>query len=305
MKIIHGSRVHEILLALRAGPISSSALAERFANNYGPGILSLCRAGYATNSDDIYAITPAGRAACPPRRIKSPPTIRKLEEPAMTVDKKTPITLRMLRAIEANPGINCDDLMDVAEVKATGANANVYLKTYITRGLVICSTADYIFSSNSKRRRTYHLADGKSADDCWGAVHTKKTQPPAVQKRRKEREAWHKQTVESEQPAGEPTPEDAEKSLAAADDRTQTAPQSPEPTKTTAAEPTPEIPTFLRVEEQPIKLAITSQQTVIIYGITPDPVELTTEQSQALVGFCARLEKLMATSWADRILERA
>lgn len=61
--ITAGSINGRVLLALRAGPIAYSELAERFG--YRLPLAPLLRAGLIVCTDDTYRITDAGRAACP------------------------------------------------------------------------------------------------------------------------------------------------------------------------------------------------------------------------------------------------
>lgn len=58
-----------VLLALRAGPTTTSELAERFG--YKTHLGHLVRAGLIANTDDTYRLTEAGRAACPFRNPKA------------------------------------------------------------------------------------------------------------------------------------------------------------------------------------------------------------------------------------------
>lgn len=66
-----------VLLALRAGPTTTSELAERFG--YKTPLGHLVRTGLIVNTDDTYRLTDAGRAACPfrnPEAAKvSPPEV--------------------------------------------------------------------------------------------------------------------------------------------------------------------------------------------------------------------------------------
>lgn len=66
------SNVGRIMLALRPGKISFSALDERFPNKTSTYLTKLLQAGLVVSEGGEYWLTEAGRAACPNRRDAQP-----------------------------------------------------------------------------------------------------------------------------------------------------------------------------------------------------------------------------------------
>lgn len=167
------------LQALRAGPMTSSEMTERFGNSM--GLKPLVAKGLIAEKDGIYKITESGRANCPNRVTNMPPAAKSVtkKQPAALVtlqaappirttlktesetemsNKKTetPTALLMLQCIGAYPDLTMPEI-----AKLIGKDCGPsYIPSYIERGHVLIEV-------NDNQKKSYRLADGMTAQEIY------------------------------------------------------------------------------------------------------------------------------------------
>lgn len=171
------------LQAIKAGPISSSELTERFGTSM--GLKPLIDKGLITENNGIYKITELGREICPTRVKNMPPAVKSVtkKQPASLVtlqaappirttlktesendmtqqanDAKTntPTALLMLQCIGAYPGLTVPEISKIIE-RQCGPS---YIPSYIDRGHVVVA-------ENASGKKTYSLLDGMTAQEVY------------------------------------------------------------------------------------------------------------------------------------------
>ena len=127
--ITHDSPMGRTLLALRAGPMTSGELNERFQGGFASTQLN--RLGLVTRTEDLWVITDAGRAACPLRNPLAasvqtmPPEATRARQPAYghstkenTMTTKTTIELARDAITKSIAGITKESALKREELFA-------------------------------------------------------------------------------------------------------------------------------------------------------------------------------------------
>jgi hypothetical protein len=258
----------------------------------------------------VYTITQKGSAAAPKSALDTPPLptpiyeVKKAERisinakidvdalskfvapAAVKVDENERLTmtntikkitntsenrsLKILRFIEANPGCSHSEIE--FGTKITGSTG--YIKTHIVNGRVI--------ASGGARKKTYTLAAGETAESIYNGGYRIR---PKVEATSAPATALHADDIA--------VPEFLKKEVV----ETPAAEVAPAPKITFEMEELAhlnkkEIPvaSVSVKEERKLRLAYTNDKTLMLFGLHYEPIELTKDETEELVDFCAQMD---------------
>lgn len=270
------------LQALRAGPMSSAELTDRFPSGHAAS--KLVKRGLAEDLPQGFTITQQGREKCPTRRSEQPvllvPIIKKenkVTEPTVT---KEPKSHKMLSFIEQNPNCTMVEMIHALKDKDIG---EAFIPGYIQRGHVLVN-------KNKDHKKTYQLAPGVTAKS---AIESKGT--------------WIAENKKSEQVTVK-----AATDTEAAAIIIQTIDKNLTELKAEAAKPIKSevIPTFAApvidmatnnqlAQNRKLKFAFTSDNTLMLFGLDYQPIELDADETERLIEFCDSVSMSIAVGSAD------
>lgn len=191
-------------------------------------------------------------------------------------DEKTPKALTILKYIEANPVCKSAQISHATGIESPRS----YIKAHISRGAVIVA-------GESRKDMKMQLAQGQTAEGIYGNGYNK-AKPAAI--------------TETALPAF---------NLSAADDAQMPVfiikRQAEKPDEAAASpkfdtdlgfytdtEPKKQEPFFIGFAKsactRKLKIAYTNQKTIILFGLSDNPIELNPEDTQELVNYCADLD---------------
>ena len=187
--------------------------------------------------------------------------VARIDELLAPVAEEKPRSLQVLEYIEAHPGCNNEDISK----KFSFSSPVSYIKSHVEKQKV---RRTYI----SNRVAVYHIEDGFTAASIYGGGsknnhgHVRKaSKAPKVQAYRAEDKGMLATVVD--------------KNLEI---------------KTIAESEEYEIPAFLRksmeLENPKLKIAYTNQKTIMLFGLTDSPIELSKADSDELIDFCAQMD---------------
>lgn len=150
------------LQALRAGPMDSSELQERYPTGHGAN--DLINMQLVTFNSGFYSLTQKGREACPTRRSAIPKLLPINLKATFMDNTDKPKSHRMLEYIAAHPNCTMANIRSALREKSL---SEASIPSYIERGHVLTGR-------NQDDKRTYRLADGITVQ---GAIETRYAKP--------------------------------------------------------------------------------------------------------------------------------
>ena len=299
-----------ILKALKNADMNSSELLHRFGKSVAVHLKDMAAEELVTKLGDVYSITQKGSAAAPKTALDLvpaatpvyevkkaerisinakidvdalskyiPPAAVKVAENERLIVKNTvnkitntsePRSLQILRVIEANPGCGHSEI----EYASGIVGAHGYIKSQILAGRVIVG--------GTARKRTYQLAEGLTADSIYNGGSRIRTKSEPAPQTTADLHADDIAVPEFlKKPAVETPAEEA----------------APVPTISFEMEELAHlikkeipVPSVSVKQERKLRLAYTNDKTIMLFGLQYEPIELSKDETEELVDFCAQMD---------------